>query len=134
MYFGLIIVRAIVFLSKYLSVQMSSGQMSFWGTIIWANVFLGKCLSGQLSFWANVFLGKCLSGQLSFWANVFLGKRPCGQTSSGQMSFWTNVFLANVLLGNFFLGKCLSEQMSFWANVVWANVMEPLHIIAKLKN
>jgi hypothetical protein len=30
----------------------------------WANVFLGKCLSGQMSFWAI----KCLSGQMSFRA------------------------------------------------------------------
>jgi hypothetical protein len=39
-------------------------------------------LCGQLSFWANVYPGKCLSGQMPFWSNV-----------SGQMSFWANVFL-----------------------------------------
>jgi hypothetical protein len=90
----------------------SSGQMA-----LWANVFLGKCLSGQMSFWANVFLGKCLSGQMSFCPYVFLGKCLSGQTSSGQMSF-----LANVFLGKCHLGKCPSGQMSFWANVFWANV------------
>jgi hypothetical protein len=73
-----------------------------------ANVFMGKCLSGQMSFWANVF-----------WSNVFLVKCLSGQTSSrqtsyGQMSFWSDVFWANVVLG-----KCL------WANVVWANVGSP---------
>jgi hypothetical protein len=75
---------------------MSSQQMSFW-----ANVFLGKCPSGQVS-----------SGQMSFWANAFLGKCLMGkclsrQMSYGQMSIWANVFL----------GKCLYVQMLFWANV-----------------
>jgi hypothetical protein len=84
---------------------------------LWANVFLGNRLSGQMSFWANViwtnvFLGKYLSGQMSFWANVFLGKCLSGKMSSGQMSFWANVFL-----GKFCLGKCPSGQMSFRANV-----------------
>jgi hypothetical protein len=98
----------------------------------WANVFLGKCpsgqmSSGQMSFWANVFLGKCLlgkcisgqmySGQMYFWANVFLGKRLLhkrlmGKYLSGQMSFWANVFWADV----------------FWANVIWANVVSPYFI------
>jgi hypothetical protein len=95
-----------VFLGKCLS-----GQISFWANVFWVNVFLGKCLSGQMSFWANVFLGKCISGQMSF-----------GQMSSGQMSFWANVFLGKCLLGKCLLGKCLSGQMSFWANVFWANV------------
>jgi hypothetical protein len=77
---------------------------------LWANVFLGNRLSGQMSFWANVFwanvfLGKCLSGQMSFWANVF----------------WANVFLGKRLLSKCHLGKCLSGQMYFLANVVWAN-------------
>jgi hypothetical protein len=49
--------------------------------VFWANVFLGKCLSGQMSFWANdlwanIFRDKCLSGQMS-----------SGQISYGQMSF-----------------------------------------------
>jgi hypothetical protein len=72
-----------------------------YGNSLWANVFLGNRLSGQMSFWAKVF-----------WANVFLGK-----CLSGQMSFWADVLWANVVLG-----KCL------WANVVWANVGSPLHI------
>jgi hypothetical protein len=59
----------------------------------WANVLVGKCLSGQMSFGANVFLGRCPSGQMSFWANVLLGKNSSGQVSSGQMSFWATVFL-----------------------------------------
>jgi hypothetical protein len=104
-----------------------------------ANVFLGKCFSGQMSLWANVFLGKCLSGQMSFgqmsfWANVFLGKCLSGQMSFWANVFWANVFWANVLISGqmsfwaiLFLGKCLlvkcpSGQMSFWANVFWANV------------
>jgi hypothetical protein len=79
--------------------------------LFWANVFLGKCPSGQMS-----------SGQMSLWANVLLGKRPSGQMSSGQMSFWANVFLGKRLLGKRLMGKCPSGQMSFWANVFWANV------------
>jgi hypothetical protein len=48
MYFGLIIVRAIVFLSKYIYIQMSSGQTSY------GQMSLGKCL------WpAKCRLGKC---------------------------------------------------------------------------
>jgi hypothetical protein len=83
----------------------------------WANVLLGKWLSGQMSFWANgfwanVFLGKCLSGQMSFWANVFWANVHLGKCPSGQMSFWANVFWANVIWANVVLGKCL------WANVV----------------
>jgi hypothetical protein len=96
---------AIVFLGKFPSGQMSSGQMSFW-----ANVFLGKrpsgqMSSGQVSFLANVFLvkcllgkcclGKCLSGQMYFWANFFLGKCGLGKCSSGQTSY-----------GQMSLGKC----------------------------
>jgi hypothetical protein len=115
--------------------------------IFWANVLVGKCLSGQMSFWANVFLGRCPSGQMSFWANVFLGKRPSGQTSSGQMSFWANAFLGKRRLGKRLMGKCPSGQMSsgqmsfcanvsgqmslgkcLWANVVWANVGSPNNI------
>jgi hypothetical protein len=68
-----------VFLGKCSSGQMSSGQMSFWASVAWASVF-----------WANVFLGKCLSGQMSFWANVV------------------------------------------WANVEWANVMEPYPYVCTL--
>jgi hypothetical protein len=68
---------------------------------LWANVILGNCLSGQISFCVNVF-----------WANVFLGKCLSGQMSSGQISFWANVFRANVVWANV-----------FWANVVWANVL-----------
>jgi hypothetical protein len=74
-----------------------------------------------MSFWANVFLGKrpseqMSSGQMSFWANVFRGKRllgKClmGKCPSGQMSFWAYVFWADVFWANVFLGKCL------WANV-----------------
>jgi hypothetical protein len=95
-------------LSKFLSNQMISGQLSFW-----ANVPLGNYLSGQMSFWANVF-----------WANVFLGK-----CLSGQMSFWANVFLGKCRLGNVILGKRRMGKY-LWANVVWANVMEPkLHIL-----
>jgi hypothetical protein len=90
--------------------------------------------SGQLSLWANVFRGKRLfgqisSGQMSFWANVFLGKhllgKPLmGKCPSGQMSFWANVFWAdvfwaNVVLGQMSLGKCL------WANVLLTNVVSP---------
>jgi hypothetical protein len=85
--------------------------MSLWENIIWANVFLGNCLSGQMSFWANVFLGNCLSGQMSFWANVVWAN-----------VFWANVFWANVFLGKRLFGQTLSGQMSPWANVVWANV------------
>jgi hypothetical protein len=109
----------------------SSGQM--W---LWANVFLGKCLSGQMSFWADVLLGKrllgkCLSGQMSFWANVFLGKRLMGKCLSRQMSFWANNFWANVHLGKCLSGQMASGQLSsgqmslgkcLWPNVVWANV------------
>jgi hypothetical protein len=73
-------------------------------------------------FWANVLVGKYLSGQMAFWANVLLGKRPSGQMSSGQMSFWANVFLGKRLMGKRLMGKFLSGQMSFWANVFWANV------------
>jgi hypothetical protein len=70
-----------VFLGKHPGGQISSGQLSFW-----ANVFLGKCLSGQM------LSGQMSSGQMSFWANVFLGKCclgkcPHGQTSYGQMSW-----------------------------------------------
>jgi hypothetical protein len=105
----------------------SSGQTS-----LCTNVFLGRCLSGRMSFWANVLLGKCLlgkcpSGQMSFWANVLLGKCLLGKCLSGQMSFWANVLWANALCANVHLGKCLSGhmssgqmssgQMSFWANV-----------------
>jgi hypothetical protein len=57
--------------------------------VIWANVFLGKCLSGQMSFWAN-----------AFWANVFLAN-----------VFWANVVLGKCRSGQMSLGKCL------WANV-----------------
>jgi hypothetical protein len=78
-----------------------SEQISFCSNVIWAIVFLGKCISKEL------LSGKCLSGQLYFWANVILGK-----CLSGQMSFWAIVFL----------GKCLSGQMSLWANIFWANV------------
>jgi hypothetical protein len=87
---------------------------------------LGKCPCGQMTFWANVFLGKCLSGQMSsgqmyFWANVLLGIHPSGQMSSGQMSFWANVFLGKRLPGKPLMGKCPSGQMSFWANDFWAD-------------
>jgi hypothetical protein len=83
-----------------------SEQMSFQSNVIWAIVFLGKCLSGQISFWAIVFMGKCpsgqmSSGQMSFRANVFW------QMSARQMSLWANVFL-----GKCRLGKRPSEQMS----------------------
>jgi hypothetical protein len=85
-YFWSIIAWAIVFLSKCLSDQMLSGQLS-----LWANVFLGNCLSGQMSFWANVFwanvfIVKCLSGQMSFWANA-VWLNVSGQMSFGQMSW-----------------------------------------------
>jgi hypothetical protein len=81
---------------------------------------MSKRPSGQMSFWANVFLGKrpsgqMSSGQMSFWANVFLGKcLLCllGKCRSGQMSFWANVFWANVFWANVVLGKCRSGQMS----------------------
>jgi hypothetical protein len=78
-----------------------------WANVLQANVCLGKCLSGQMSFWANVLLGKrllgkCLSGQMSFWANVLLGKYLLGKCLSGLMDFWANAFRANVFLGNFF--------------------------------
>jgi hypothetical protein len=68
-----------------------------------------------MSFWANVFLGRCpsvqlSSGHLSFWANVLLGKRPSGQMSSGQMSFSANVFLGKRLLGKGIMGKCVLGQ------------------------
>jgi hypothetical protein len=46
----------------------------------WENVFLGKCLSGQMSFWANVV-----------WANVLLGKRRMGKW------LWANVVWSNVI-------------------------------------
>jgi hypothetical protein len=90
---------------------------------------LGKRPCGQMSFWANIFLGRCPSGQMSsgqmyFWANVLLGKRPSGQMSFGQiMSFWANVFLGKRLMGKRLMGKCPSGQMSFWADVFWANVV-----------
>jgi hypothetical protein len=58
--------------------------------IFWANVLVGKCLSGQMS---KGLSGQMSSGQMSFWANVFLGCCPSGQMSSGQISFWANVFL-----------------------------------------
>jgi hypothetical protein len=84
----------------------------------WANVFLGKCLSwqmsfgqmsfAQMSFWVNVFLDKCFSGQMSFSANVFWANIHL----HGQMSFWANVLWANVFWANVFLGRCLSGQMS----------------------
>jgi hypothetical protein len=82
----------------------------------------------QISFWANVFLGRCpseqiSSGQMSFWSNLLLGKRPSGQMSSGQMSIWANVFLGKRLLVKRLMGKCPSGQTSFWANVFWADVL-----------
>jgi hypothetical protein len=83
--------------------------------IIWANVLVGKCLSGQMSFWANV---KCLSGQMSFWANVFWSNVFLGKCLSGQMTFWANVFWTNV-----FLGKCRSGQMSYGQTSFWANIL-----------
>jgi hypothetical protein len=114
------------------SVLVLYGKSYFWSIIVWATVFLRKCLSnqmlsGQTSIWANVFWGKCLSGQMSFWANDLLGKCLLGKCLFGQMSFWANVFWANDVWANIFMGKCLSGkmssgQMSFWANVVWANV------------
>jgi hypothetical protein len=83
-----------------------SGQTFFWANVLLA-IFAQRNL--QMSFWADVFLGKCpsrqmSSGQMSFWANGIPGKATV---------FWANVVWANV-----FLGKCL-----FWANVVWANVL-----------
>jgi hypothetical protein len=101
-----------VFLGKCLS-----GQMSFWANVFWANVFLGKRHSGHTSFWANVFwanvfLGKCLSGQTSS------GKRLMGKCPSGQMSFWVSVFWADIFWANVILGNCLwanvSGQMLYW--------------------
>jgi hypothetical protein len=65
----------------------------------WANVFLGKCLSGQMSFWANVLLGKCLFGPMSFWANV-LWANVLWEMSYEQMSIWANVVLGKCLLAN----------------------------------
>jgi hypothetical protein len=58
--------------------------------VVWANVFLGKCLSGQSSFWANVplgkcLLGKCLSGQMSFWANEFYSRLAIGSEIFGSL-------------------------------------------------
>jgi hypothetical protein len=57
-----------------------------------------------MSFWANVFLGKCLSGQMSFWADVFLGKCLLGKCRSAQMSLgkclWANFVWANVVWAN----------------------------------
>jgi hypothetical protein len=105
------------------------GQMFFWANVFWANVLLGKYRSGQMSFWANVFcanvfLGKCLSGQMS-----------SGQMSSGQMSFWANVFLGKCRLGKRPSGQTSYGQMSLgkciWANIVWVNVMEPYYLAFK---
>jgi hypothetical protein len=59
---------------------MLQALFSFWANVLVGKClsgqmpFLGKCLSGQMSFWADVLLGKCL-----FWANVLLGKRPSKQ-------------------------------------------------------
>jgi hypothetical protein len=105
-----------------LSIIYFLGQMS-----LWANVFLGKCLSGQTS-----------SGQISFRVNVLLGKRFL------KVRFHHHILATNLLTNSphkqmsdicvlfvsqrcVFLGKCLSGQMSFWANAVpgkylWANV------------
>jgi hypothetical protein len=64
---------------------------------------LSNCPCGQISLRANVFVGKCFSGQMSFWAsvfraNVFLGKCLCGQMYNGQMSFWANILWAKSVI------------------------------------
>jgi hypothetical protein len=56
LYSWLIIVWAIVFLSKCLSDQMLSGQMSLWANVVWANVFLGNGLSDHKSVYADLSL------------------------------------------------------------------------------
>jgi hypothetical protein len=96
-----------VFLGKCLF-----GQMSFLVSIYFSKFLRGKYISGQMSFYAKSLLGKCLSKQLSFWVNVFLGKWLMGKCTSGQMSLWENVLWANVYLGNF------SGQICPGANVV----------------
>jgi hypothetical protein len=61
--------------------------MSFWPNVIWATVFLGKCLCGQISSGqipsGKRLLGKCLSGQMSFWANVS-GQMSLGKCRKGK--------------------------------------------------
>jgi hypothetical protein len=81
-----------------------SWKTSVMANVLWANVFLGKFLSGQLSYgqmtiWANVLLanvhlGKCISGQMS-----------SGQMSYVQMLFWANVS-GQTSLRKCRIGKC----------------------------
>jgi hypothetical protein len=94
----------------------------------------GKCPCGQMSFWANGFLGRCPSGQMSsgqmaFWANVLLGKRPSGQISSRQMSFWANVFLGKCLWENVRLGKCCMGKCRKGKCRVTENTMSHLELL-----
>jgi hypothetical protein len=70
-------------MSKYLSNQMLSGQLSFW-----ANDFLGNRLSGQMSFWANVVWAN-VSGQMTL-GKCRVGKcHETAQTASVSKMIWT---------------------------------------------
>jgi hypothetical protein len=71
-----------------LSIIYFLGHMS-----LWANVFLGKCLSGQTS-----------SGQMSFRVNVLLGKRFL------KVRFHHHILATNLLTNS--LTKSPHKQMS----------------------